>query len=101
MAKKSVVYRNIKREAAVAKYSDARKKLKEVICDITATEDERWDAQKKLQALPRNASPIRIRRRCSLTGRPRGVYRKFNLSRTKLREYAVRGELPGLVKASW
>lgn len=101
MAKKSVIHRNIKRKAVVEKYKELRQALKHAISDPNVSEDERWEALKKLQALPRNASPVRVRRRCSLTGRPRGVYRKFNLSRTKLREYAMRGELPGLVKASW
>lgn len=101
MAKKSVVYRNIKRQKTVAKYSEARQKLKEAINNPHLSEEVRWEAQEKLQALPRNACPVRVRRRCKLTGRPRGVYRKFHLARTKLREYAMRGELPGLVKASW
>lgn len=101
MAKKSVVHRNLKRQKIVAKYSETRIKLKKIINNPLLSEDERWEAQQKLQTLPRDASPIRLRRRCSLTGRPRGVYRKFNLSRTKLREYAMQGELPGLVKASW
>jgi small subunit ribosomal protein S14 len=72
-----------------------------VIADRNLSDDERWDAQLKLQKLPRDASPVRVQRRCGITGRPRGVYRKFGLGRNKLREAAMRGDVPGLVKASW
>jgi len=75
--------------------------LKAIIADVNASDDDRWDAQLKLQAQPRDASPVRQMRRCSLTGRPHAVYRKFGLSRTKLREAAMRGDVPGLVKSSW
>ncbi len=101
MAKKSVVHRNIKRQQLAAKYREMRLKLKEAVKNLSLSDEVRLEAQKKLQELPRDASPTRVRRRCSLTGRPRGVYRKFKLSRIKLRECASRGDLPGLVKASW
>lgn len=101
MAKTSVVEREKKRDRIQAKYAAKRKALKAIINDRSVPDDERWDAQVKLQKLPRNASPYRRRRRCSITGRPRGVYRKFGLARTKLREAAMRGDVPGLVKASW
>ncbi len=101
MAKTSVVERDKKRDKIQAKYAAKRKALKAIINDRGASDDERWEAQAKLQKLPRNASPNRRRRRCSMTGRPRGVYRKFGLGRTKLREAAMRGDVPGLVKASW
>jgi small subunit ribosomal protein S14 len=101
MAKTSVVEREKKRDRVQAKFAAKRKKLKAIINDRGVSDDERWEAQIKLQKLPRNASPFRRRRRCSITGRPRGVYRKFGLARTKLREAAMRGDVPGLVKASW
>jgi small subunit ribosomal protein S14 len=101
MAKTSVVEREKKRARIQAKFAAKRDALKTIINDRSATDDDRWDAQVKLQKLPRNASPSRKRRRCSITGRPRGVYRKFSLGRTKLREAAMRGDVPGLVKASW
>ena len=75
--------------------------MKKIVADHNASDDERWQAQLQLQRLPRNASPVRLRRRCGETGRPRGVYRKFGLGRNKLREAAMRGDVPGLVKASW
>ena len=78
-----------------------RKELKAIIADATRSMEERMDAQSKLQALPRNASPTRLRNRCALTGRPRGYFRKFGLARNKLRDIAMRGEVPGLAKASW
>ena len=93
--------REKKRERVVAQFAAKRAALKAVIADRNATDDERWDAQTALQKLPRNASPVRLRRRCGQTGRPRGVYRKFGLGRNKLREAAMRGDVPGLVKASW
>lgn len=101
MAKVSITEREKKREKIVAKYAEKRRALKAIIADRSATDEERWEAQLKLQALPRNASPVRLRRRCGQTGRPRGVYRKFGLGRNKLREAAMRGDVPGLMKGSW
>ena len=101
MARVSITEREKKREKIVAKYAEKRQALKAIIADRSATDEERWVAQLKLQALPRNASPVRLRRRCGQTGRPRGVYRKFGLGRNKLREAAMRGDVPGLMKASW
>ena len=101
MAKKSMVARENKRARTVAKYAAKRAKLKETIADVNATDDARWEAQIALQKLPRNASPVRQQRRCQITGRPHGVYRKFWLCRNKLREAAMRGDVPGLVKSSW
>ena len=101
MAKKSMVAREDKRTRTVAKYATRRAKLKETIADVNATDEARWEAQVALQKLPRNASPVRQRRRCQITGRPHGVYRKFGLCRNKLREAAMRGDVPGLVKSSW
>jgi small subunit ribosomal protein S14 len=101
MAKTSMVERENKRIRTVKKYAEKRARLKEIIRSPESTEDEKWDAQVALQALPRNASPIRLRNRCGLTGRPHGYYRKFGLSRNKLREAAMRGDVPGLVKSSW
>ena len=85
----------------VEKYSAKRLALKSVIKDINASNEEKELAQKKLNSMPRDSSPSRMRKRCSITGRPHGVYRKFGLARTKLRESAMRGEIPGLTKASW
>lgn len=101
MAKQSMVAREKKRERTVAKYAAKRAKLKAIIADVNASDDEKWDAQVALQKLPRDASPVRQQRRCKLTGRPHAVYRKFGLCRNKLREAAMRGDVPGLVKASW
>lgn len=101
MARISVIEREKKREKIVAKYATRRAALKKIIADYHASDDDRWQAQLELQRLPRNASPVRLRRRCGQTGRPRGVYRKFGLGRNKLREAAMRGDIPGLVKASW
>ena len=101
MAKKSMVAREDKRARTVAKYAAKRAKLKETIADVNATDDARWEAQIALQKLPRNANPVRQQRRCQITGRPHGVYRKFGLCRNKLREAAMRGDVPGLVKSSW
>ncbi len=101
MAKKSMVARENKRARTVAKYAAKRAKLKETIADVNATDDARWEAQIALQKLPRNASPVGQQRRCQITGRPHGVYRKFGLCRNKLREAAMRGDVPGLVKSSW
>ena len=101
MAKTSMIEREKKRARIAAKYAAKRAALKAAIQDPKTSDEERWAAQIKLQKLPRNASPSRQRNRCEITGRPRGVYRKFTLSRTKLREAAMRGDVPGLVKASW
>ena len=101
MAKTSMVEREKKRAKMRAKYAVKRASLKAIIADRNVSDDERWEAQLKLQKLPRDASPVRERRRCGITGRPHGVYRKFGLGRNKLREAAMRGDVPGLVKASW
>ncbi len=101
MAKVSMVVREKKRTKLVAKYAEKRAELKEIIRSVDSTDEQRWDAQIKLQSLPRDSSPVRQRNRCGLTGRPHGFYRKFGLSRNKLREAAMRGEVPGLKKASW
>ena len=101
MAKKSMVAREVKRARTVAKYAARRAALKATIRNPNASDEEKWEAQVKLQKLPRNASPVRQQRRCQVTGRPHAVYRKFGLCRNKLREAAMRGDVPGLVKASW
>jgi len=101
MAKLAVVNRDKKRRKTVAKYATRRTALLETINDSKRSDEDRQEAREKLQQLPRNASPVRLRNRCSLTGRPRGVFRKFGLARNKLREIALRGEIPGLIKASW
>tara|TARA_B100000686_G_scaffold304176_1_gene341603 strand:+ start:109 stop:399 length:291 start_codon:yes stop_codon:yes gene_type:complete len=96
-----MVEREKKRERMVAKFAKKRAALKEIVNNRSASDEEKWVAQMSLQKLPRNASPVRQRRRCGITGRPHGVYRKFGLGRNKLREAAMRGDIPGLVKASW
>ena len=101
MAKSCMVNREIKRIRLVSKFSAKRSELKAVIKNISLSEDERKDAREKLNKMPRDASPIRIRNRCNITGRAHGYYRKFGLGRNKLREAAMRGDIPGLVKASW
>ena len=101
MAKTAVINRNEKRQKTVKKFKARRDALLAVINDFKQPEDERMAARMQLQRLPRNASPTRVRNRCKLTGRPRGVYRKFGLGRNKLREIAMRGEVPGMTKASW
>jgi small subunit ribosomal protein S14 len=101
MAKKSMIQRELKRAKLVAKYAEKRAQLKAVIRSVNSTDEERRAAQAKLNAMPRDASPTRQRSRCSITGRPHGVYRKFGLGRNKLREGAMKGEIPGLTKASW
>jgi small subunit ribosomal protein S14 len=101
MAKKSMIARENKRTRMVAKYAEKRAALKAVLGDLNASDEEKWEAQIALQKLPRDASPVRQQRRCQITGRPHGVYRKFGLCRNKLREAAMRGDVPGLVKASW
>jgi small subunit ribosomal protein S14 len=101
LAKLALINREAKRRALVQKYEAKRKELKAIIADQTRSMEERMDAQARLQALPRNANPTRLRNRCKLTGRPRGTFRKFGLGRNKLREAALRGDIPGLTKASW
>ena len=101
MAKTAVINRNDKRRNTVKRFSVKRAALLAIINDFKQPEDERMAARMQLQRLPRNASPTRVRNRCKLTGRPRGVYRKFGLGRNKLREIAMRGEIPGMTKASW
>jgi small subunit ribosomal protein S14 len=101
MAKTSVVERQKKREQLVSKYAARRSQLKKIIKDAHASVEERQAAVQALAKMPRDASPIRMRNRCQMTGRPHGYYRKFGLARTKLREAAMRGDIPGLVKASW
>ena len=101
MAKKSMIERERKRAKLVARYAEKRKALKATVRSIHSTDEERAAAQAKLNAMPRDASPTRQRNRCSITGRPHGVYRKFGLGRNKLREAAMNGEIPGLTKASW
>jgi small subunit ribosomal protein S14 len=101
MAKKSMIMREQRREKLVAKYAAKRAKLKAIVVDEKSSDEERLEAVAKLAALPRDASPTRMRNRCSITGRPRGYYRKFGLGRNKLREATMNGEIPGLRKASW
>ena len=101
MAKLSLIEREKKRAKLVAKYAEKRAALEAIVADQSKSEEERYEARLKLQALPRNANPTRQRNRCSITGRPRGTFRKFGLARNKLREIAFRGEIPGLTKASW
>ena len=101
MAKLSLINRDLKRKALVEKFAARRKELQSIIEDQSRSEEERYQARLKLQSLPRNANPTRLRNRCEITGRPRGTFRKFGLARNKLREAAMRGEIPGLVKASW
>ena len=101
MAKTSIIEREKKRERTVAKYATKRAELKRMLKDPNVSDDDKETARRKFNALPRNASPCRLRNRCRLTGRPHGYYRKFGLSRTKLREAAMRGDIPGLVKSSW
>ena len=101
MAKMSMKNRELKRQQTVAKYAKKRAELKAVIANPNSTPEQRWEAQIALQKQPRDASASRLRNRCRITGRPHGVYRKFGLARNKLREAAMRGDVPGLVKASW
>ena len=101
MAKKSMILRERKRAATVKKFAAKRAEYKRIIRHPHSSDDERERAQLKLQALPRNASPVRMRNRCAVSGRPKGFYRKFGLGRNMLREAAMRGEIPGLYKASW
>jgi small subunit ribosomal protein S14 len=101
MAKTSMINRDLKRRKLVQKHASKREALKKIISSTTASYEEKMDAAAKLQKLPRDSSPSRIRNRCELSGRPRGVYRKFGLGRNKLREATMRGDVPGLRKASW
>lgn len=101
MAKASMIAREKKRARLVAKYAAKRAALKAILADVNASDEEKWEAQIKLQKLPRDASPVRQQNRCQITGRPHGVYRKFGMCRHKLREAAMRGDVPGLTKASW
>jgi small subunit ribosomal protein S14 len=101
MAKLAVINREAKRRATVKKFAERRKALLAMLQDPKATDDAKDQARVKLQALPRNASPVRLRNRCAMTGRPRGTFRKFGLGRNKIRELAMRGEIPGMIKASW
>ena len=101
MAKTSMINREIKRERMVKKFAVKRAALKKAMFNASLSEEERDLARKRFHAMPRDASPCRQRRRCGITGRPHGVYRKFGLGRNKLRESAMRGDIPGLVKSSW
>jgi len=101
MAKKSMLARQKKRVQTVARYAAKRADLRRIIRDPLASDEQKQAAQAGLQALPRDASPVRLRNRCSISGRPHGFYRKFGLGRNKLRETTMRGEIPGLRKASW
>ncbi|MGC3874206.1 30S ribosomal protein S14 [Halomonas sp. GXIMD04776] len=101
MAKKSMIERELKRAKLVDKYAAKRAELKAIIHDVNASDEERFDAQLKLQSLPRDSSPVRRTNRCRITGRPHGFYNKFGLGRNKLREAAMRGDVPGLKKSSW
>jgi small subunit ribosomal protein S14 len=96
-----MINREVKRQKTVQKYAAKRAELKSKLRDMSLPEEERAELRRKLQAMPRDASPVRMQNRCRLTGRPHGFYRKFGLGRNKLRETAMRGEIPGLVKASW
>lgn len=101
MAKKSLINREAKRRVTVRKYAAKRAELKAIMDNVKLSDEERMAARLKFQQLPRNASPVRLRNRCTLTGRPRGVFRKFGLARGKLRQLAMHGEIPGVIKASW
>jgi small subunit ribosomal protein S14 len=101
MAKTALINREQKRRQTVKKYAARRAELLATIANQRASDEERDAARAALQKLPRDASPVRLRNRCRLTGRPRGVFRKFGLARNKLRDIAMRGEIPGIIKASW
>jgi small subunit ribosomal protein S14 len=101
MSKLALINRNEKRKKLVVKFAKKRDALQAIMNDPKASEETRYAARLKIQALPRNSNKTRLRNRCALTGRPRGVYSKFGLGRNKLREFAMRGEIPGIVKASW
>jgi small subunit ribosomal protein S14 len=101
MAKLSLINRDQKRRALVKKFAKKREALEAIMNNSKASDEVRYAARLKIQQLPRNANPTRLRNRCALTGRPRGFFRKFGLGRNKVREFAMRGEVPGIVKASW
>ena len=101
MAKKCKIAKNARQLVLIARHRERRAELKKIIRDINRPVEERIAAEKSLRKLPRDSSPTRYRNRCALTGRPRGYYRRFGLSRIKMREYALKGELPGLTKSSW
>jgi small subunit ribosomal protein S14 len=101
MAKLALKLRDQKRRKMVEKFKARRAQLLEIIHDSRASDEAKAEARDKLQKLPRDSSPVRLRNRCALTGRPRGVYRKFGLARNKLRDLALKGEVPGIIKASW
>jgi small subunit ribosomal protein S14 len=101
MAKTCMIEREQKRRDTVKKYAAKRAALEAILSDVNASPEDRRDARQKLQSLPRNSSPVRLRNRCALTGRPRGVFSKFGIARSKLRELMMRGEVPGVTKASW
>ena len=101
MAKLALINREAKRRKMVEKFKAKRESLESIMNDESRSEEERYEARLKIQALPRNSSPVRLRNRCQLTGRPRGVFRKFGLGRSKLRDFVMRGEVPGMTKASW
>ena len=101
MAKIAIINRDQKRRAIVKKFAEKRANIFSIINDAKATDEDRSNARTQLQMLPRNSSPVRLRNRCSLTGRPRGVYKKFGLGRCKLRDIAMSGNIPGITKASW
>ena len=101
MAKQSMIQRELKRIKMVEKYAQKRAELKAIMNDANVSFEEKMDAQSKFHALPRNSSPVRLRNRCRITGRPHGFFRKFGMSRNKLREHTMKGEVPGLRKASW
>ncbi|AWB34661.1 30S ribosomal protein S14 [Orrella marina] len=101
MAKLSLINRDVKRVKLAEKYAAKRAALKAIIDDSNKSDEERYEARLKLQQLPRNSNPTRQRNRCAITGRPRGVFRKFGLARNKLRELAMKGEIPGVTKGSW
>ncbi len=101
MAKVSMKNRELKREKLIEKFAAKRSELREIISNVNSSEEDRWNAQQALQKLPRDSSPSRLQRRCQMTGRPHGVYRKFKLSRIMLREQGMQGNVPGLKKASW
>ena len=101
MAKRAVINRELKRRDTVKRFAAKRAALQAIIANVKLSDEDRYAARQKLQALPRDSSPVRLRNRCALTGRPRGVFSKFGLGRIKLREFAMRGEIPGVIKASW
>ena len=101
MAKQAIINRDLKRRKTVKLYAEKRTNILKILSDVNSSEDDKTSARISLQKLPRNSSPVRLRNRCSLTGRPRGVYSKFALGRCKLRDIAMSGNIPGITKASW